>query len=276
MKKNVLKVVLIAVACFASTGLASTVITWTNGDPGDSSYNTPGNWDTGVVPNVWWDTEVVINGGGAVVHESGFNQNLAAWVGFTGPGQLDVTGGDLVAGYNADAGGGYPQAGWLAIGHTADGVVNVDGGNLWANNDMHVGSLGGANGELNITSGNVWAKTLQVGNLGGNGQINISGGALQLMHRADAYNTASAVAIGALGNIDLTAGGEIFHWGDATAGFAWLSDPINGNLLTAYGGAGTVNYEYVAESDYTRVWAVPEPTTMMLLGLGGLLIRRKR
>ena len=274
MKKNVLKVVLVAVLCLASTGLASTVITWTNGDPGDSSYNTPGNWDTGVVPNVWWDTEVVVNGGGAVVHESGFNQNLAAWIGFTGAGQLDVTGGTLVAGYNGTD--TYGQGGWLAIGHTADGVVNVSAADLWVNNDMHVGSIGGANGELNITSGNVWAKTLQVGNLGGNGQINISGGALQLMHRADAYNTASAITIGALGNVDLTDAGEIFHWGDATAGFAWLSDPANGNLLTAYGGAGAVNYEYVAEGDYTRVWAVPEPATMMLLGLGSLLIRRKR
>ena len=64
----VMKVVLAAVVCLASTAGASTVITWTNNDPGDSSYNTPGNWDLGV-PNVWWDTEVVINGGGAVVHE---------------------------------------------------------------------------------------------------------------------------------------------------------------------------------------------------------------
>ena len=126
MKKSVvMKVVLAAMVCLASTAGASTVITWTNNDPGDSSYNTPGNWDIGAVPNVWWDTEVVINGGGAVVHDSGLNQNLAAWVGFTGAGQLDVTGGDLVAGYNGTD--TYGQGGWLAIGHTADGALNAGG-----------------------------------------------------------------------------------------------------------------------------------------------------
>jgi len=276
MKKYVV-MMLIGFLCLASSAWAHPTTThlWTNGS-GDGLYSTPANWNVGTVPDVWWQTVASINGGGSVTHNTGFHQNLGIWVGDdgSGTGELTVTSGSiLVAGYNGtDA---YPEGGWVAIGDDTPGLVTVDGGDLWANCDLHVGTWGGADATLNIFAGNMWAKKMQVGTWG-NGQVNISGGALQLMHRPDAYNSGSSLTINPGDNIDITGTGEIYHWGNATAGFAWLSDPVNGGLLTAYGGLGTVQYEYVAGGDYTRVWAIPEPATLTLLGLGGLLLRKRR
>ena len=46
--------------------------------------------------------------------------------------------------------------------------------------------------------------------------------------------------------------------------------------LTGYGGAGDVLYSYNVDTELITLSAVPEPTTLMLIGLGGVLIRRKR
>ena len=39
---------------------------------------------------------------------------------------------------------------------------------------------------------------------------------------------------------------------------------------------GAIEAVYTADGDFTTITAIPEPATMMLLGLGGLLIRRKK
>ena len=51
---------------------------------------------------------------------------------------------------------------------------------------------------------------------------------------------------------------------------------IAAGLITGYDGAGTVEVSYDAGCDLTTVTAIPEPATMVLLGLGGLLSLRRR
>jgi len=274
MKKYVIVMLLLGFLCLASSAWAHPTTThlWDN-DSGDGLYSTATNWNPDEVPDVWWQTVASINGGGSVTHDTGFHQNLGIWVGDDGPGtgELTVTSGSiLVGGYNGTD--SYSEGGWVAIGDDTPGLVTVDGGDLWANNDLHVGTWGGADATLNIFAGNMWAKKMQVGPFGNNAQVNISGGALQLMHRPDAYNTGSILTIYPTGNVDITGTGEIYHWGDAREGFQYL---IDNELLTADGGASTVLYEYVTDGDYTRVW-MPEPATIILFGLGSMLLRKKR
>jgi hypothetical protein len=52
---------------------------------------------------------------------------------------------------------------------------------------------------------------------------------------------------------------------------------VDAGVLVAFGGTGTVNWSYDFINDETIITGVPEPATIALLGLGGLvLLRRKR
>jgi hypothetical protein len=76
--------------------------------------------------------------------------------------------------------------------------------------------------------------------------------------------------------IDITEG-EIIWDGDHTdIGSGRVTELIDADVLMAYGGSGTVNCEYDFLNDKTRVWGVPEPATIGLLGLSGLLLLRRR
>jgi hypothetical protein len=58
----------------------------------------------------------------------------------------------------------------------------------------------------------------------------------------------------------------------------YIRDLIAGSQIKAYGGQGTVMYDYgITNPGKTTVWAIPEPATIILLGAGlTVLTSRKK
>jgi hypothetical protein len=76
------------------------------------------------------------------------------------------------------------------------------------------------------------------------------------------------------GRIDIYSG-TMKVMGDLTGtGTDQVQTLIDDGELVAYYGLGTINATY--DGTYTVITATPEPATLALLGLGGLLLRRRR
>lgn len=255
--------------CFAilllvlTPGLALADTVWLN-SLGDQDYANAANWNNGV-PGVVDGAVAQINPGaaGPIVNSAANPYTWGYSIGHTGAGTAEMT---VNAG--ADLTSSWFGLGWSDGGGAgdADGILNVDGGVLTVYDDFLVGADGNGNGTINMTNGIIYTNRLWVGNFGGVGQINLDAGIIALVVAG------GGIALNPGSNIDLELG-ELHHYGDAVAGFNGL---IGSGLITAYDGTGIAVAEYVADGDYTRVYAVPEPTTMMLLGLGGILLRRKK
>ncbi len=225
-------------------------------------------------------------------------------VGCSGNGTLNITDGGAVS-----SGPGY-------IGDSSDGtgVVIVDGaGSTWTNEYLRVGRSG--NGTLNITNGgavssgsgvigfagyaafgeitvdganSIWtnSSSLRVGFLG-DGTLNITGGGL--------VSVAGTLAI------DLNGGDDSFinmATGGMLAVFGGDADDLLVDFLGIIEGTDAIRYwdgsgwaditgatlgldytlEYLTDGDLTgyTMLTVPEPATMLLFGLGGIALRRKR
>ena len=93
----------------------------------------------------------------------------------------------------------------------------------------------------------------------GVGHVQLDGGLIDVTGNGGLIMSSS-------GSVDIT-GGILKLNGEVT------NMSVYGNV-TAYGGAGSFVYDY--DGARTTVTAVPEPTTLALIGLGSLLIRRKR
>ena len=170
-------------------------------------------------------------------------------------GQLDLVGGSLQAPGGLDV--GFTDA-------TCSGILNISGGNHSARylvaGRRGTGTVTMYDGFFRVTN------TLRVAYYGsGVGRVNLNGGTLSIKGFYMPYD--------ALVVID---DGTLLYDGDVTAIDSYLyTGGINVGKLVAAAGK-TLQVEYDSALLQTRVTAVPEPVTLVLLATGALGFLRKR
>ena len=252
-KKMFVLGVCVLVLAFASSALATQV--WDGGGAGDS-WSTATNWSGDAVPtsgdDVYFGDWTTASAGPAVVDGLGFGGTV--YLGNRvegGPSYLNVDGGSLALAGNA----------YMGMGAGSNGTLTVNSGSVSVGGATIIGEAG--SGTL-VMNGGTLTSTWQVlfGNAGGTGHVQLDGGTM------DVHSL-----IMTSGTMDITGGLLKMKW-DYTPS---INAFVAAGLITGYGGSGSVVVEYDTATEYTMVTAVPEPATMMLLGLGGLgLLRRKR
>lgn len=167
-------------------------------------------------------------------------------------------------------GGTLSQAGgtrvYLAYTSNADMTIDAGGAATFTHR-LYVGQGLGTTANLDISGTlNVLNNNLYVGN-DGIGLISVlDGGVLNLGAPGRLLFTGAAGS-----RLDLFDTGKIVFAGSVRGG-------ANGLLPSIYGDGllGNVETNYDAGLDVTTITVIPEPATMILLGLGGLLIRKRR
>jgi hypothetical protein len=262
---------------FTSTDWA---IEWTNGG-GDQLWSNGANWQGGAVPGTWAQIAQIDAGLPGPIVDGTVNMTYPALLGLNigdsgnGVGTLTVTGGVLKAGTYGTA--MYGGTGWIVLGFgdatnpNSDGVLNMQGGTIDAMWDLMVAAHGGGDGTINMTGGTIWAHRLWVGWGGGHGQINLDGGVIAMPYAPDAYGNGNLINMYGNSNIDIT-GGRLDILGDFTTQIGSL---IGSGNITAFDGTGTVLVNYDQANNITSVYA-PEPMTMVLLGLGSMIVFRRK
>jgi hypothetical protein len=166
------------------------------------------------------------------------------------------------------------------------GSLTIDGGDLVLDSSMYVGQ-DGSDGTLDIISGSLTVPNeFRIGvNGGSDGTLTMSGGLLDAAHRPSGGND-QVIGWDGTGHIQLDGGLIMFHWLDSGPGFTmditggvmqstWndagsVQGFIDSGQLTGYGGAGTVEYQFVdsvgltANDGYMEIWAVPEPSACLM------------
>jgi T5SS/PEP-CTERM-associated repeat protein len=263
-KKIVYLVSFVLVLAFVSN-TSAVEVTWTNSDPCDSLWSTPGNWNTMAVPLSSEEVHLSTIAIGPTI------DSITAAVGtnMRGPGQGGATSMDII-------GGSLALSGYWSIGHNeaSNGTANVSddatvtvGGSLYAgchgSATLNVGEIGvGDNSTITVSGQTI----LSYSSLSVSGHVNLYSGLL------DTYDLTGSATHDIL--IDIYEGTLIVR---NKSGEGTMQGWIDGGFIVGYGGTGTVILEHDDVTGWDTLTAIPEPATIALLSLGGLaLIRRKR
>lgn len=154
---------------------------------------------------------------------------------------------------------------WSDWGGWNTGTLECHGGEIQASGNVYVGQW--TDGVANIHNGRVWG---QWGvNIGAYGTVNLNGGILESFQWLNMANGGSIT----ISDGDLYVNGAYTGEGAKDQVLSYIS---NGWIAADTGYTlQSETYAFGADTGI-HVWAVPEPMTIMLLGLGGLgLLRRK-
>ena len=249
--KTFLSVAALCALGILAVDVQAATTSWVGDAGGAGNFTDPTAWDTGLAP-VTGDLAFISLPAAVVTLDSAAPDIL--WMQVNNGSTLNVeTGGSLTS----DGGG------WFFVSRGNDpgtATVNMNGGDLNAPGNFVVGRFG--QGLLNVNDGSVTAGgSLQIGieTSSGSGEVHLDGGTIT----AGGFDMGPGPA-----TMDIT-DGILKISGDIGA---YINDQITSGILTGFGGTGVVKHSFAM--DVTTIWAeaIPEPTSIALLGLAGSLL----
>ena len=155
---------------------------------------------------------------------------------------------------------------WLQVGYRGTGTANISGGTINTGSGFGARIGEGGIGLVNMTGGVFNAGDFSIGTFaGGTGHLQLDGGTI---------NASLFSFGGGTGTMDFNGNGQLIISGDVSG---LIQGYVGSGLITSgLGSIGDVTIDLAMNPGSTTVYAVPEPATMILLGLGGMLIRKRR
>lgn len=252
-------VILVTVLCIA--GLSNGQWLWWTNDAGSRQWTDAGNWTA--FPTGSDDVVIGMDYGFGPILSAGQTGN-ASWIHLT-----EAT--------------------------SAGSLLTLDGGVLNCSDHFLIGENWGADhkGSFIVQSGTVNTVLLMVGGgtdgSNGNGYVRMQDGVMNISWMfaiGGGYNGFTGGGVGHVqldgGILNALGGGGLVMSNnsslDITGGVLKLAGQITdittfGNV-TAYGGSGRFIYDF--DGTVTTITAMPEPATLLIIGLGVAIIRKKR